>query len=193
MAEFPLPVLQIWRSRKRVAIQIQLMNIHMSECKYYCLHSVPKFGDMCDRQNWRLQYWHFKWVTFAQRTVCMTVQTRTVTGLHSLAGNGRAPTTSRCEVTRSYPTRWQPKLGENGKRWISNFSLNNITVITQILRHIKDSLQNKIWNLPDRSTILRKFIYDKEGKLAKSCRTDPNFAGQCPRSGTYFEDCKDYN
>ena len=50
------------------------------------------------------------------------------------------------------------------------------------------SLQNKIWNLPDRSTILRKFIYDKEGKLAKSCRTDPNFAGQCPRSGTYFED-----
>ena len=52
-----------------------------------------------------------------------------------------------------------------------------------------NSLQNKIWNLPDRSTILRKFIYDKEGKLAKSCRTDPNFAGQCPRSGTYFEDC----
>ena len=29
-----------------------------------------------------------------------------------------------------------------------------------------DSLQNKIWNLPDRSTILPKFIYDKEGKLA---------------------------
>ena len=55
MAEFPLPVLQIWRSRKRVAIQIQLMNIHVSECIYYCLHVVPKFGDMCDRQNWRLQ------------------------------------------------------------------------------------------------------------------------------------------
>ena len=52
------------------------------------------------------------------------------------------------------------------------------------------SLQNKIWNLPDRSTILRKFIYDKEGKLAKSCRTDPNFGGQCPRSATYFEDCQ---
>ena len=47
-------VLQIWRSRKRVPIQIQLMNIHVSECKYYCLHLVPKFGDMCDRQNWRL-------------------------------------------------------------------------------------------------------------------------------------------
>ena len=31
MAEFPLPVLQIWRSRKRVTIQIQLMNIHLSE------------------------------------------------------------------------------------------------------------------------------------------------------------------
>ena len=29
-----------------------------------------------------------------------------------------------------------------------------------------NSLQNKIWNLPDRSTILPKFIYDKEGKLA---------------------------
>ena len=28
------------------------------------------------------------------------------------------------------------------------------------------SLQNKIWNLPDRSTILSKFIYGKEGKLA---------------------------
>ena len=54
MAEFPLPVLQIWQSRNRVAIQIQLMNIHVSECKYYCLHLVPKFGDMCDRQNWRL-------------------------------------------------------------------------------------------------------------------------------------------
>ena len=29
------------------------------------------------------------------------------------------------------------------------------------------SLQNKIWNLPDRSTILPKFIYGKEGKLAR--------------------------
>ena len=28
------------------------------------------------------------------------------------------------------------------------------------------SLQNKIWNLPDRNTILPKFIYDKEGELA---------------------------
>ena len=28
------------------------------------------------------------------------------------------------------------------------------------------SLQNKIWNLPDRRTILQKFIYAKEGKLA---------------------------
>ena len=54
MAEFPLPVLQIWRSRKQVAIQIQLMNIHVSECKYYCLHLVSKYGNMCDRQNWRL-------------------------------------------------------------------------------------------------------------------------------------------
>ena len=54
MAEFSLPVLQIWRSRKRVAIQIQLMNIHVSECKYYCLHLVPKFGDVRNRQNWRL-------------------------------------------------------------------------------------------------------------------------------------------
>ena len=54
MAEFPLPVLQIWRSRKRVAIQIQLMNIHVSEWKYYCLHLVPKIGNIYDRQNWRL-------------------------------------------------------------------------------------------------------------------------------------------
>ena len=28
------------------------------------------------------------------------------------------------------------------------------------------SLQNKIWNLPDWSTILLKFIYDKEGNIA---------------------------
>ena len=55
MAEFPLRVLQIWRSRKRVTIEIQLMNIHVSERKYYCLHLVPKFGDVCDRQNWRLR------------------------------------------------------------------------------------------------------------------------------------------
>ena len=27
------------------------MNIHVSECKYYCLHLVPKFGDVPDRQN----------------------------------------------------------------------------------------------------------------------------------------------
>ena len=31
---------------------------------------------------------------------------------------------------------------------------------------LSNSLQNKIWNLPDRSTILPKFIYDTEGKLA---------------------------
>ena len=42
MAEFPLSVLQIWRSQKRVTIQIQLMNIHESECKYYCLHFGPQ-------------------------------------------------------------------------------------------------------------------------------------------------------
>ena len=54
MAEFPLPVLQIWRPWKRVAIQIQLMNIHVSDCKCYCLHLVPKFGDVRDHQNWRL-------------------------------------------------------------------------------------------------------------------------------------------
>ena len=54
MAEFPLPVLQIWRSRKQVAIQIQLINIHVSECKYCCLHLVPKFSYVRDRQNWRL-------------------------------------------------------------------------------------------------------------------------------------------
>ena len=32
--------------------------------------------------------------------------------------------------------------------------------------YFKFSLQNKIWILLDRSTILAKFIYDKEGKLA---------------------------
>ena len=49
-------------------------------------------------------------------------------------------TASRREATRSYPTRWRPKLGEKGKRWISKFCLNSIT---QILCHIKDY---NIWN-----------------------------------------------
>ena len=62
IAEFLLPVLQIWRSRKRVAIQIQLMNIHVSECKYCCLHLVPKFGYMCDRQNWPLHPTDHPWL-----------------------------------------------------------------------------------------------------------------------------------
>ena len=51
MAEFPLPVLQIWRSWKRIAIQIQFMNIYVSECKYFCLRLVPKIGDVHDSQN----------------------------------------------------------------------------------------------------------------------------------------------
>ena len=50
------------------------------------------------------------------------------------------PTSSHCKATRSYPTRWGPMLGENGKRWISKCSRNNIT---QILLHIKDY---DIWN-----------------------------------------------
>ena len=54
MVEFPLTVRQIWWSPKRVAIQTRLMNIHVSECKYYCLHFIPKFGDVCNHQNWRL-------------------------------------------------------------------------------------------------------------------------------------------
>ena len=51
-----------------------------------------------------------------------------------------AATASRREATRSCLTRWRPRLGENGKRWISKFSLNNFT---QILLHIKDY---DIWN-----------------------------------------------
>ena len=56
------------------------------------------------------------------------------------------------------------------------------------LAQVMPSLQNKIWNLPDRSTILPKFIYIYIWYRRKACRTDPNFAGQCQRSGTYFED-----
>ena len=52
MVEFPLP--QIWWSQKQVIIQIQLMNIHVSECNSYYLHLVPKFGNVLDRQNWQL-------------------------------------------------------------------------------------------------------------------------------------------
>ena len=50
------------------------------------------------------------------------------------------------------------------------------------------SLQNKIWNLPDRSTILPKFIYGNLCQRREACRTDQNFASQGPQSGTYFED-----
>ena len=41
-----------------------------------------------------------------------------------------------------------------------------VHVIVCLMFSMKPSLQNKIWNLPDRSTILAKFVYDKEGKLA---------------------------
>ena len=54
MAEFTHPVLKIWRSQKLIVIQIQLMNIRIWECKYYCLHLVPKFGDVHNPPNWRL-------------------------------------------------------------------------------------------------------------------------------------------
>ena len=53
MAEFTHPVLQIWRSPKLIVIQIQLMNIHIWECRYYCLHLVPKFGDVRNHPNCR--------------------------------------------------------------------------------------------------------------------------------------------
>ena len=39
-------------------------------------------------------------------------------------------------------------------------------IVQATLLALGQSDQNKIWNLPDRSTILPKFIYDKEGKLA---------------------------
>ena len=60
--------------------------------------------------------------------------------------------------------------------------------LLRIIRHIVwwSSLQNKIWNLPDWSTILPKFILYIVKKNA--CWTDPSFAGQGPWSGTYFED-----
>ena len=35
----------------------------------------------------------------------------------------------------------------------------------QVSNGMSFSLQNKMWNLPERSTILPRFIYDKEGKL----------------------------
>ena len=73
----------------------------------------------------------------AQRKVAIIV---TSSGAQSPPIICHAPTASRREATRSYPTRWRPRLGENGKCWISKFSLNDIT---QILLHIKDY---NIWN-----------------------------------------------
>ena len=54
VAEFTYPVLQIWRSQKLIVIQTQLMNIHIWECEYDCIHLVPKFGDVHNPPNWRL-------------------------------------------------------------------------------------------------------------------------------------------
>ena len=56
MAVFPLPVLQIWWSQKQVANQIQLMNIHVSECKCCCVHLISKFGGVWNCQNWWLHW-----------------------------------------------------------------------------------------------------------------------------------------
>ena len=54
--------------------------------------------------------------------------------------SNHCPYASHRQATRSYPTRWRSKLGENGKRWISKFSLTNST---QILRYIT---ADNIWN-----------------------------------------------
>ena len=65
----------------------------------------------------------------------------------------QAPTANRQRRWESYPTRWRPRLGENGKCWIWKFSLNDIT---QILLHIKDY---NIWNsfsLTDMRLLPRK-------------------------------------
>ena len=48
MAEFPLPVLQIFDDNENESV------FKFSWCKYYRLHLVPKFGDVRDRQNLRL-------------------------------------------------------------------------------------------------------------------------------------------
>ena len=42
----------------------------------------------------------------------------------------------------------------------------NHKVVFTIKHSVSCSLQNKIWNLPDRCTIFPKFIYRKEGKIA---------------------------
>ena len=69
MAEFPLPVLQIWRSRKRVAIQIQLMNIFMCQNENIIVYVwspnlaicvIVKIGD-CTQLRIRMQVGRFPW------------------------------------------------------------------------------------------------------------------------------------
>ena len=54
IAEFPLLVPQIWQYRKQVIIQIQFVNIYISEWKYYCLHLISKSGDVHNCQDWWL-------------------------------------------------------------------------------------------------------------------------------------------
>ena len=52
--------------------------------------------------------------------------------------------------------------------------LISIQVLTPSMFHL-NSLQNKIWNLPDRSPILRKFIYDKRRKACQILPDRPKF------------------
>ena len=72
------------------------------------------------------------------------------------------------------------------KRWV--FSKHYLSVLVHdcaISSTLEMGLaQNKISNLPDRRTLLPKFIYDEEGKLAGPSQI---LRVRFPRSSTYFE------
>ena len=83
---------------------------------------------------------------------------------------------SRADPVVVFPFgRWCPAVPNAGMsiwyidEFVQDYSIFSVLAI-EILQF---SLQNKIWNLPDRSTILPKFIYDKEGKFAGPTQISP--------------------
>ena len=83
------------------------------------------------------------------------------TGLMAWCWSGSKPLPETMLHTCDTRGRWVDVLGIT---WWQKSVCFRILIITDAGAQV--SLQNKIWNLLDRSTILPKFIYGKEGKLA---------------------------
>ena len=131
-----------WHQFSRYGIHKQQVSYYRSEHSDSVIHWIHEFMQLCTFMVSRFHIFGFS-------DLAITIHCEGSVSLGCICTSPRAqsppiichaPTASRREATRSYPTRWRPRLGENGKCWISKFSLNDIT---QILLHIKDY---NIWN-----------------------------------------------